>query len=146
VRRLAALILLSLPSGAIAETTFDHTHLRVEPATGAQSTVFRVGFTNPERTGVQGGIERHDLLTASVSGAHDGCIESIDLRTPDGAAGARIHLSLRPARLGGRWCEGIYRGQIDEIQTAVCPHGELCPTYALLRGTVGHLSFRVKPS
>lgn len=142
-RALVILGALTIAPAAFAATSFGHGHVRIDPATGSPTRTLKVGFTTPERTGVQGSIARHDLLSASVSGQHTGCIDSFSVSTPDGPAGARIHLSLRPSRLGGRWCVGTYSGQIQEIQTAVCPHGELCPTYVLVRGTVGRFKFRI---
>jgi hypothetical protein len=55
-----------------------------------------------------------------------------------------VRVRLAPAQLGGRWCAGVYRGKVEELETAVCPHHELCPTFVILRGTVGWFSFRVK--
>jgi hypothetical protein len=103
-----------------------------------------VSFTAPERTGTYGATERHDLLTASAPKGSKGCITNVDLRAPDARKGHRVRVRLAPARLGGRWCAGVYRGEIEELETAVCPHHQLCPTFVILRGTVGRFSFRVK--
>jgi len=142
-RALAVLGALAIAPASLAATTFGHGHVRIAPPSGQPTTTFRVGFTTPERTGVQGSMERHDLLSASAPSGKKSCIQSIGLRTPDGAAGERVHMALRPGRLGGTWCTGTYSGQIEEIQTAVCPHGEHCPAYVLLRGVVGRFTFRV---
>ncbi len=120
-------------------------NVRVRPATGLPHTVFELGVGVPKRTGVFGSIQRHDVVTASApAGAGDGCITSVDVPVPDARAGARVHLALNPRELGGRWCEGTYRGRIEELQSAVCPHAELCPDYVLVRGTVGRFALHVR--
>ena len=129
---------------ALASTAFRPGRVQVTPATGSPGAVFIVGFKSPERTGRVGGLERHDLLTASGPTGRNGCIENVDVQTPDALKGHSVHARLAPGRLGGRWCAGLYRGQIEEIETAVCPHHELCPTFVLLRGLVGRFAFRVK--
>jgi hypothetical protein len=142
---LAALTLGGLSAGglALARSAFSPGPVRVAPAAGVPTTVFVLSFMTPERTGTYGARERHDLLTASASNGSKGCVTNVHLRTPDARMGHRVRVRLAPRRLGGRWCSGVYRGQIQELETAVCPHHELCPTFVILRGTVGRFAFRV---
>jgi hypothetical protein len=115
----------------------------VTPLTASLNTVFVVSFRAPERTGLYGSSERHDLLTASAPASKAGCIRMLDVRVPDARAGANVRVTLAPRRLGGHWCTGTYHGRIEEVQTAVCPRGRLCPTYVLVRGTVGRFVLKV---
>jgi hypothetical protein len=137
---------LAVAGPAMAQPAFKSRHIGVTPSAGSPLTTFELTFRNPERTGVMGGTERHDLLSASVPNGGNGCLENFDTRPPDAHAGAVVHVKLSPRKLHGHWCVGTYHGQIEEIQTAVCPHGTFCPTYALLRGVVGNFTLRVKPS
>jgi hypothetical protein len=102
-----------------------------------------VRFNAPERTGTFGGLERHDLLTATGPNGSNGCITNVDVRAPDARKGHRVRVRLAPRRLGGRWCAGAYRGAIEEIESAVCPRHRFCPKFIVLRGTVGRFAFHV---
>lgn len=115
----------------------------VAPATGSPATVFVVTFVAIHRTGVLGASERHDLLTASAPKGSEGCISNVDVRAPDARKGHRVRVRLAPGQLRGRWCTGVYRGKIEEIESGVCPHHLFCPTFAILRGIVGRFAFRV---
>ncbi len=116
----------------------------MSPASGSQTTTFVLWFRAPERTGRYGSSQRHDLLTASAPGSASSCITTVNMAVPNARAGARVRVRLTPGRLGGDWCAGTYHGRIEEIQTAVCPRGELCPTYVLLLGVVGRFTLNVK--
>jgi hypothetical protein len=118
--------------------------IHVTPTAGSPDTVFVVNFTVPERTGLYGTSQRHDVLSASAPAGSTGCVKTFGLNVPDARAGAHARVVIDPRKLGGRWCEGIYRGQIEEFQTAVCPRGTLCPTYVLVRGKVGRFSLHVR--
>jgi hypothetical protein len=125
-------------------TSLRGAHVRVTPATGSSNTAFVLSFRAPERTGRYGSSQRHDMLTLSAPASAGGCITTLDVRVPDARVGARVHVTLAPWRLGGRWCIGTYRGRIEEFQTAECAHGELCPAYVLLRGIIGRFALNVK--
>jgi hypothetical protein len=142
---LAVLVLGGSSAGglALAFPAFRLGRVRVAPATGLPAMVFVVSFTAPERTGEFGATERHDLLTASAPNGSHGCITTVDVRAPDARRGRLVHVRLAPSRLGGHWCQGVYRGEIQEIESAVCPHHRLCPVLAVLRGIVGRFAFRV---
>jgi hypothetical protein len=55
-----------------------------------------------------------------------------------------VHVRLDAGKLGGRWCVGGYSGEINELESAVCPHGLACPTYVRLLGTVGRFTLEVR--
>jgi hypothetical protein len=146
--RLVALAVLALGGAlagglALARPAFRPGRVPVAPASGSRATVFVVSFKAPERTGAFGATERHDLLTASAPGGSHGCIANVDVRAADARKGQRVRVRLAPSRLGGHWCAGVYRGEIQEIESAVCPQHRLCPGWAVLRGIVGRFAFRV---
>jgi hypothetical protein len=148
-RRVIASALLALPlvlalTSTLADASVRRERIHVSPSSGSPSTVFVLLFRAPERTGRNGSSQRHDLITASVPRSASGCVTSIDVRAPDVAADARVRISLDPRKLGGSWCPGVYHGRIEELQTAVCLHGKLCPTYVVTRGAIGRFTFRVK--
>lgn len=118
--------------------------IHVTPPVGSTHTVFVLSFRAPERTGLYGSSQRHDVLTASAQAGSSGCVKTIDVKIPDARAGAAVRVAADPRKLGGQWCQGTYRGRIEELQSAVCPRGALCPTYVLVRGTVGRFSLHVR--
>ena len=122
----------------------DGVPVRVTPAAGSPRTTFVLYFRAPERTGRYGPIQRHDTLTAAAQAPSRGCIRTVAVRVPDARAGAQVRVSLAPARLGGRWCTGAYRGRIEELQSPVCARGRACPAFVLLRGVIGRFSLRVR--
>jgi hypothetical protein len=130
----------------VAHPAFRPGQVRVAPATGSPDTVFVVSFKAPERTGVFGATERHDLLTASAPNGNNGCVPNVEVRAPDARKGHRVRVTLAPSRLKGQWCVGVYSGEIQEIESPVCPHRRLCPVFAVLRGIVGRFAFHVSRS
>jgi hypothetical protein len=143
-----ALMLVVIPvcAWALATPGLPGAHVRVTPASGSSKTVFVLSFRAPERTGLYGSSQRHDMLSASAPASAGGCIKRFNVRVPDARAGALVRLTLAPRRFGAGWCTGTYHGRIEEIQSAVCPRGSLCPDYVLLRGVVGRFVLRVKDS
>jgi hypothetical protein len=129
---------------ALATVTPPAAKVRVTPVSGTASTVFVVSFTTPERTGLLGEIQRHDMLSATGPAGRRGCIATLpQTRAPVALAGARVHVALAPRQLGGRWCAGTYKGQIEQWQSLVCPHGELCPDVVLFK-RVGAFTLHVR--
>jgi len=119
-------------------------HIQVTPTAGSARTVFELSVRVPKRTGAFGSIQRHDVLTASAPADAGGCVTTVDVRIPDSRAGARVHIALSPREQGGHWCQGTYRGRIEELQSAACRRGELCPNYVLVRGIVGRFALHVQ--
>lgn len=72
-------------------------------------------------------------------------MQAITRSVPGGAAGSRVKLRLDPARSGRRWCIGVYRGQIDELDSPACPKGKVCPAFVRVR-RVARFKFRVQAS
>jgi hypothetical protein len=142
----AVLALAVIPAGARAPAAVrpPTAYVRVTPATGYANTTFVLSFRVSERTGGYGSSQRHDVLTASAPASARGCISTLYVRVPDASAGAHIRVTLAPRRLGGRWCKGVYHGRIEELETALCPRGALCPTYVLVRGIVGRFALKVR--
>ena len=120
---------------------------QVTPAVGMPMTTFLVSFVSPVRTGVIGSIRLRYLLTAASVAPGKDCLAQISAAVPDARRGQRVRVALAPESLGGSWCTGSYRGIVRELQTAVCPHGSLCPTYVILRGTVARFpcTFEARP-
>jgi hypothetical protein len=141
-----ASVLLAAGTWAGAGTGLRRVPVVVTPSTGSPVTTFVLSFREPERTGRYGSSQRHDLVIASASPSQSGCVTTLSVRARDAHAGVRVRVPLVPGSLGARWCVGRFSGRIEEIQTAVCPHGTLCPTYVLLRGIVGRFTFHVSGS
>ena len=135
--------LVGASTWARADTGLGRVPVVLTPSTGSPVTTFVLSFREPERTGLYGSSQRHDLVVASASPSQGGCVTTLSVPAPNAHAGARVRVLLVPGSLGARWCVGRYSGRIEEIQTAVCPHGTLCPTYVLLRGIIGRFAFRV---
>lgn len=129
---------------ALGASGVHRARIHVTPTAGSARTVFVLSFRVPERTGFYGSSQRHDVLTASAPAGSSGCVTALNVRVPDAPAGARLRVALDPHKLGGEWCQGTYHGQIQELQSAVCPRRTLCPTYVLVRGTVGRFSMHVR--
>jgi hypothetical protein len=135
---------LAVVSAALAGASVHPEHVRVTPSVGSTSTAFTLGFRAPDRTGLYGSTQRHDLVTGSAAAASHGCLIRFAVRAPDARAGARVRVVLAPRSLGGSWCPGTYRGRIEELQTPVCRRGEACPAYVVLRGVLGRFSLQVR--
>jgi hypothetical protein len=118
--------------------------VQVTPAVGMPMTTFLVSFVSPVRTGVIGSIRLRYLLTAASVAPGKDCLAQISDAVPDARRGQRVRVALAPENLGGRWCTGSYRGIVRELQTAVCPHGVMCPTYVIVRRTVARFPLYVR--
>src|SRR5579862_1291330 len=134
---LAAAAALALAGAAAASVA-----VRVRPAAGVATTTFTVSFRTPDRTGAHGSLARHDVVMAGVAGAPAGCVASVSVRAPDGAAGARVGVALAPGA-GRRWCPGRWSGRIEELETPICRRGMACPQFIILRGVIGRFALSV---
>jgi hypothetical protein len=130
----------------VADASVHRERVHVRPSSGSPNTVFVLTFRVPERTGRHGAVQRDDMVSASAARGSTSCIESIDVRAPDAAAGARVRVSLDPGRLGGRWCRGRYDGRVEELQRPACARGAVCPAYVVVRGVIGRFTLQVEVS
>ena len=144
-----ALVLIAgvVAAQAWAQSTTTTSAIRFSPGTGTQRTHFAVSFTATTPTGSVGGfsvISSHDVLVATGPAHPRGCIHTVDLPLAASAVGARERIVLNPSRLGGKWCVGTYRGQIEVIGGPECPVHTACPAFVVFQGTIGRFSFHVK--
>jgi hypothetical protein len=150
VRRLliacAVVVLGGIGAGALAlgPAHVRGERVRVAPPAGSPDTVFVLRFKLLHATGVQGRRRLTDVITASAPAGAGGCVGSVSVRARDGRAGTHAHVVLDPRQAGGRWCQATYHGRVAELATAVCPRGEPCPAYVLVRAVVGSFSFKVR--
>jgi hypothetical protein len=68
----------------------------------------------------------------------------VDLPLADSAIGAEERVVLNPAHLGGKWCVGTYRRQIEVFGGPEYPVHTACPAFVAFQGTIGRFSFHVK--
>jgi hypothetical protein len=141
----AVLSLVAVP--AITWAAVKHgspgSRVTVTPPTGSPRTAFVVMFRTPDTTGRKRSTQRHDEVIAQAPGSANGCLSTAEVIAPDAKAGTRVRATLDPAKSGGRWCTGTYRGEIDEIQSPICPKGVLCPAYAIILRKFGHFTLHV---
>jgi hypothetical protein len=133
------------PSGAIARSTVSAgtTRVTVKPAIGGPATRFAISFRTPRRTG-QDGFETRYVTSVTGPSGRTGCLDGADRPLAFARAHARVKTTFDPAKLGGRWCTGRFRGVVQEIRTPNCRRGRACPKFVSLLGTVGRYAFRVK--
>ncbi len=131
-----ALVAASPGAGAVGVA------IRVAPAVGGPRTTFVVSFVAPTRTGVIGPIRLRDELSIETTGA-GGCLHRATRFVPGARRGEAMHVRLDPVVFGGRWCVGVFRGRLLELQTAVCPPLALCPANVRIR-TLGRFSLAVR--
>jgi hypothetical protein len=134
-----------MPALSLAAAAHHRVGLRitVKPTSGSSTTQFVVSFGTPDRTGKVGIFDRREELSLQGPSHVAGCISSVSKTLPAAAAHARVSDTLDPAQLGGRWCVGAYRGQIEEIQGPACVTGKPCPEFASQLRRLGRFVFRV---
>lgn len=142
----AAVVAAPAATSAVGAGGHARPHVVLTPSSGFPATRFAVTFRTPDRTGRVGPLQRHDELSVSATGNPNTCLSNAQAIAPDGPAGARVRATLDPVRLGGRWCTATYHGEIDELQSPVCPQGKLCPTYVVRLRVVARFSFHVRAS
>jgi hypothetical protein len=146
MRRLSAVVLALATIGAPATVwaeTAGSMHVRLSPARGGPKRVFVLSWRTPDQLGRDGSVNRTDTVSAATTTSARGCVKNFDLSAPNAKAGTVVRVRVDPRRLGGHWCTGGFRGQVDELQSPVCPYRELCPAYVLLRRE-GRFSFAVR--
>jgi hypothetical protein len=119
-------------------------HVYVMPAHGGLDTTFVLSLVAPTTTGTTGSRRVRDVLSASNHPGSANCLPSVEVPIPDHLHGMRMRVHLNPRKLGGRWCPGVYHGKIEELARPVCPRGEVCPAYVILRGTIAHFELHVR--
>jgi hypothetical protein len=121
--------------------------VEVVPTAGGPGTVFLVRFRAPDRTGVEGTLQRFDVVrvSAAATGTRPGCLSGINLQLPVASKGSlvRVQLPSRAHRAGG-WCPAVYQGAISEQERPVCRRGQTCPTYIRLLRSIGRFTFTVQ--
>ncbi|HUZ82088.1 MAG TPA: hypothetical protein VMU73_07560, partial [Gaiellaceae bacterium] len=132
-----ALVAASPGAGAVGVA------VHVAPAVGGPGTTFVVSFVAPTRTGVNGSMRLRDELSIETTPAVGRCLDRATQFVPAAHGGQAMRVRLDPVVFGGRWCVGVFRGQLLELQTAVCPPGAFCPTYVRIR-TIARFSLVVR--
>ena len=149
-RRAAAFLIATLVAAIPATSIATAAHhgagltIAVTPASGAPTTRFVISFRTPDRTGRVGALDRRDQISLSGPTGQAGCLPSVLRTLPRAAAHVRVVTPLDPARLGGDWCVGAYRGRIDEIEGPVCVKRRPCPKIATRLTQLGRFAFQVK--
>jgi hypothetical protein len=116
--------------------------LSVSPTVGKPSSVLRFSFTAPASTGQEG----HDLVsyTLSVRGRpHPGCVGIHGATLPAVRVGQMVTTSLGPAQLGGSWCPGTFSARVEELESAACAAGQMCPQFIRIVVVIGPVSFKI---
>jgi hypothetical protein len=170
--RTALLVLVGLgiaASVAIAQTVGADTS--VKPKVGKPSWKFVVSFKAPQSTGFVGASRVSYTVSADKSGTHaKDCTWSVSAPVAQATGGSMVHVNLRPQGSAGKWCRGVFHGQVQESIMPVCgcprplgARGEImcpmqraiipCPVEAKTRAeptilpapqTIGTFSFRVR--
>ncbi len=135
---------LSLPGVALATPT--RSHVRVAPTAIRVRTNVVLRFRQPDTTGVRDG-ERF-TETVRVNGpSRSGCVGAGSVGVGDADAGTAMRVTLRPYRLGGRWCTGLYRGRVQIVTGPSCPVGgppHACPMWLSAPRFVAGYDFRFR--
>jgi hypothetical protein len=142
VAALAGTLLLAMPAPAVSAGA----PIRVTPANGLPGTPFAVSFVSPDTTGTIGSVRLRDALSATNDQPGKNCVAHVDATAPTARRGQRVRIRLDPLLDGGRWCPGVYRGTVLELQTAVCPQNEPCPTYVVIKRRIGRFALHVRAS
>ncbi len=124
--RLPVLVIACLgftAGAAIAQSSSDTS---VTPKTGKTHTPFVVSFVPPASTSEGSTIttQIHYVVSASMRSHPRGCNSTVSSAVDQAVAGSMASVRLRPNNGHGRWCGGVFRGQIQEYVSTSC-HG--CP-------------------
>jgi hypothetical protein len=137
------LAMVAIPTLAVAATGHHRsgTRVKVSPRAGFPQTHFVVRFKASQRTGRFGSVNHRYELGAWNVFTHTGCRSTAERYPPPSRKGATITVRLG----GGNWCVGRYNGNVDLVETPVCPRYDPgCADYGVVLKLVGTLSFRVK--
>jgi hypothetical protein len=144
---LAAVLLVVLAASAAAAGTRPSTRVTVKPGSGTAQTRFGFSFRVPVATGRFGSVVRTD--TFSVSGPGAAHCQSRATRTLRAAKqGARIKLTLRPAKGRGGWCAGQWHGNVVQTEVFRCnpSPARACPELVVAPQMIASFRFRVRPA
>lgn len=148
VRRRSIVVALALTAALApsppAIAALPRARVHVTPAHGGPDTTFVLSFVAPTTTGKTGSTQVRDVLSASNQPGSASCLGSVEFPIPANRRGQRMRVHLNPRKLGGHWCPGVYRGEIQELQQPVCPQGKACPAYVILRGTIARFELHVR--
>jgi hypothetical protein len=116
--------------------------LTVSPAVGTTSSVLRFSFTAPASTGRQG--DSLISYTLSVRGRpRSGCVGIHGATLPPVRARQMVTSALGPAQLGGSWCPGTFSARVEELESAACGAGQMCPQFIRIVAVIGPVSFKI---
>jgi hypothetical protein len=139
----AVLTLAAAPFAvAISIVSGPLTGASVTPTIGSPRTSFTVSLRNPSLTGITTEWRRWDTIGV-LGPQHSGCVSSATATMPGARLHARVRTKLNPARFGGRWCVGTFRGTIFANQRLVCGPERVCPLLEIAPRQIARFTFRV---
>jgi hypothetical protein len=136
---LPAVVVLSGTSGAAQRARVATPQVKVAPVDGTDSTHFVVSFRAPNAAGPYGGSFRRYSVAASGPRA-TGCASSGAGTVGSARQGELVRVTLAPR---GHWCQGTYRGEVEELTTPLCLPVRACPAYTTVR-RIGGFRFTVR--
>jgi hypothetical protein len=140
---IAGIMALALVPVALATTGATTVH--ISPGKGGIHTQFHFSMRLPTSTGTTGHVTRSDSI--AISGPkHSGCVSNATSILPAASAGTMMRETFNPARMGGRWCTGTFRGEVLEHVNTVCsplPVMIICPQLEIAPQVIARFSFRV---
>jgi hypothetical protein len=140
----AVTLTVALASSSTVIASLSRVHVHVTPAYGGLDTTFVLSFVASTTTGTTGSRRIRDVLSVSNHPGSASCLGSVEVPIPDHLRRLRMRVHLNPRKLGGRWCPGVYHGEIEELAQPVCPREEVCPAYVILRGTIARFELHVR--
>ena len=142
----AAVVAAPAATSAVGAGGHARPHVVLTPSSGFPATRFAVTFRTPRPNGPG----RAAAAPRRVERQRYRESQHLPQQRPGdraGRAGRRPGArDARPRSPRGRWCTATYHGEIDELQSPVCPQGKLCPTYVVRLRVVARFSFRVRAS
>ena len=141
---------LMLSAGASAQDLFaPMTHVQVGPRTIGTHTDVLLRFRQPMTTG-DNADERSVEAVGLTGPSRPQCIGSRRVVLAAAREGTTIRDTLRPRRLGGRWCTGTYVGRVTyQVQPDCSNPGPIgvkvvaCPMFIMAPRTLATFHFRV---
>lgn len=131
---------------ALASSAAASVRVYVSPSIGKPTTHFVVRFRAPSETGLTL-HRRYELYASATKGSR--CTSSVADAIGATSVGSHVRVTLKPARTGGRWCTGKFRGRIVEYISTVCQPTNaaiVCPDIVIAPQTIARFTFRVNRS